>query len=67
MAVYSKIVAFCNELAPEWRKSRRENLIRSMVALIVRRSRKLSHLAQHIPAPTQPKARRVKQWLWHRL
>lgn len=67
MAVYSMIVAFCNELVPEWRKSQRENLIWSMYALFMRRSLTLSHLAQHFPAPAQPKVRRVKHSLWHRL
>lgn len=67
MAVYSMIVAFCNELVPEWRKSQRGNLIWAMYAMFMRRSLTLSHLAQHFPHPAQPRVRRVKHSLWHRL
>src|SRR4051812_41774473 len=67
MAVYSMIVAFCNEMAAEWHKYQRVNLILTMYAIFVRRSLVLSHLAQHFPSPTEPKVRTVRHVLWHKL
>jgi hypothetical protein len=67
MAVYSMIVAFCNEIAAEWHKYQRVNLMLTMYALFVRRSLILSHLAQHLPLPAEPRVQRVHHVLWHKL
>jgi hypothetical protein len=67
MAVYSMIETFCNEMAGEWNKRQRINLIWSLYALFVRRSLVLSHLAQHFPMAQQPKVRTVRHVLWHKL
>jgi hypothetical protein len=49
MAVYSMMVAFCNEMVAEWHLYQRLNLMLTMYAIFVRRSLVLSHLAQHFP------------------
>jgi Transposase DDE domain len=67
MAVYSMIVAFCNEMVAEWHKYQRTNLAWSMYAIFVRRSLVLSHLAQHFPMPQQARVRYPQHVLWHKL
>jgi hypothetical protein len=67
MEVYSTIRAFCNEMAAEWHKRQRLNLMLTMYAILIRRSLILSHLAQHFPLPQQPKVRTRRHFLWHKL
>jgi hypothetical protein len=59
--------AFCNEIAAEWHKYQRVNLLLTMYAIFARRSLVLSHLAQHFPLPQPPQRQAVRHVLWHKL
>ena len=67
MAVYSMISEFCNAMVAEWHQYQRVNLLLTMNALFVRKSLVLSHLAQHLPLPSQAKVRTRRHVLWHKL
>lgn len=67
MTVYAMIVAFCNEMVAEWHQYQRVNLMLTMNAILARKSLVLSHLAQYLPLPEQPKVHTRRHVLWHKL
>jgi hypothetical protein len=61
------IWAFCKEIAPTWRKTHITNLAHAAHAVFQRKTFTLSHLAQELPRPDEPKVPEPKHALWHRL
>lgn len=67
MQLYTRLLSFCNQLAPTWRKTQVVNLALLAQAIHRRRSLVLTDLARAYPIPTQRKAPRPKNGLLHRL
>jgi hypothetical protein len=67
MQLYTRLLCFCNQVVPTWRKSQRVNLALLAQAIAKRHSLVLTELARAYPIPTQRKTVKPKHGLLHRL
>lgn len=67
MQLYTRLLSFCNQVAPTWRKTQVVNLALLAQALYRRRSLVLTELARAYPMPSQRKVAQPKNGLLHRL
>ena len=66
MLLYPQLLAFCQQLLPNWRKTQQVNLALLAQAIFQRRSLVLTELARSYPIPRQRKVSRPKHGLLHR-